>query len=183
MKLEKGRGKRTLLFLALLLSATAIVGYIVTQPPKPLGVGGIAPDFELKAVGPNGLTGEMVKLSSFRGRVVFLEFMESWCEYCRAVAPAVESIREDYEAKGVVFISVAGTHQGADAQSTAAFIRDSGTQWTYVLDSDNKIFSKYNVEATPSIFILDRNGVIVSTFSGIKSSQVMTAALDNALEV
>jgi len=184
MKPEKGRGRRVLLFLVLLLLGAAVLGYVITQPAKPpsLGPGDIAPDFELQVVGPNGLTGDKVMLSSFRGKVVSLEFMMSWCEYCRAVAPAVESIREDYEAKGVVFISVAGTSNGASAESTAAFIKEYGTQWTYVLDSDNSVFSKYHVEGTPTFFILDRDGVVVSTFSGIKASQVITSALDAALK-
>jgi peroxiredoxin len=184
MKREKSRGRRFLLFLIPLVLAITILGYVMTQPggPASVGVGDVVPDFELEVVGPDGLTGETVKLSSFRGRVVFLEFMESWCSACRGVAPAVESIRWDYEARGVVFLSVAGTHREANAESTAAFIRELGTQWTYVLDSDNKVFSRYNVEATPTFFVIDRNGVIVSTFKGVTTSEVMTSALDAALE-
>jgi thiol-disulfide isomerase/thioredoxin len=185
MKHEKGKGKRSLLFLVLLVLGIAILGYIVTQPPRPvsLGLGDIAPDFELQVVGPNGLTGETVKLSSFRGRVIFLQFMESWCSNCRWIAPAVETIREDYEARGVVFISVAGTHGGANAESTAAFIREYQTRWTYGLDSDNRVFARYNIEATPMFFIIDGNGVIVSTFKGsATTSQDLTSALDVALE-
>jgi len=184
-KREKARGKRSLLFLVPLVLGIAILGYVLTQPARPasLGAGDIAPDFELEVVGPNGLTGETVKLSSLRGRVVFLEFIESWCSACRWIAPAVESIRQDYEARGVVFISVAGTHRGANASSTAAFIRELQTQWTYVLDSDNRVFSRYNVEATPTFFIIDSNGVIVSTYKGAATtSQELTSALDAALE-
>ena len=184
MKREKGRGTRYLLFVVPLVLVIAIVGYVLTQPAQPasVGIGSIAPDFELQEVGPDGLTGETVKLSSFRGRVVFLEFMESWCSACRFVASGVESIREDYESRGVVFISVAGTHRGANAESTAAFIREYRTQWTYVLDSDNGVFSRYNVEATPMFFIIDKDGAVVSTFKGVETSEVLTSALDAALE-
>ena len=171
------------MFLIPLVLGIAILGYVVTQPAKPasLVAGDIAPDFQLGVVGANGLTGETARLSSFRGKVVFLEFMESWCSGCRWVAPAVETIREDYEVKGVVFISVAGTLRGANAESTAAFIREFGTHWTYVLDSDNTVFSKYNVEATPTFFIIDKNGVIAATYKGITTSEVFTSALDAAL--
>ena len=183
MKREKGRARRFFFFLVPLVLVIAVLGYVVTQPagPASVGVGSIAPDFELQVVGPNGLTGETVKLSSFRGRVVFLEFMESWCHVCQEVAPAVESIRWDYEPRGVVFISVAGTHRGANAESTAAFIKEYQTQWTYVLDSDNSVFSKYKIEATPTFFILDRNGVIVNTYKGVATTAVITSALDAAL--
>jgi len=183
VKRERGRGQRFLLFLIPLL-LIVIVGYIVAQPAMPasVGVGSVAPDFELQVVGPNGLTGDTVRLSSFRGKVVFLEFMESWCSTCRWVAPAVESIYEDYEARGVVFISVAGTHQGANAESTATFIKEYQTEWTYVLDSDNGVFSKYKVEGTPTFFIIGSDGVIVFTHTGVVTSEDLTSTLDAALE-
>jgi thiol-disulfide isomerase/thioredoxin len=184
VKRERGRGQRLLLFLIPLLLAIVIVGYIKMQPATPasVDVGSVAPDFELQVVGPNGLTGETVKLSSFRGKVVFLEFMESWCSTCRWVAPAVESIHEEYDGRGVVFISVAGTHRGADAESTAAFIREYQTEWTYVLDSDNGVFSKYKVEGTPTFFIVGSDGVIVFTHTGVVTTEDLTSALDVALE-
>jgi thiol-disulfide isomerase/thioredoxin len=180
---EKGRHRRYLFFLVPLVLVIAVLGYVASQPPGSASpsVGNVAPDFELEVVGPNGLTGETLKLSSLRGRVVFLEFMESWCTACREVAPAVESIREDYESKGVVFISVAGTDRGADADSTAAFIREYRTQWTYVLDSDKNIFSRYSIEGTPTFFIIDRDGVITSTYKGVTTSLVLTSALDATL--
>jgi cytochrome c biogenesis protein CcmG/thiol:disulfide interchange protein DsbE len=164
--------------------AVGVLGYVARQPagPASVGIGSVAPDFQLQVVGPNGLTGETMELSSLRGSVVFLEFMESWCHACQGVAQAVESIRWDYEPRGVVFISVAGTHSGASAESTAAFIREYQTQWTYVLDSDNSVFSRYNIESTPTFFILDGNGVVVSTFKGVTTTQVITSALDAALE-
>jgi thiol-disulfide isomerase/thioredoxin len=180
---EKGRGRRYLFFLVPLVLVIAILGYVASEPPGSAspGVGNVAPDFELEVVGPNGLTGETLKLSSLRGKVVFMEFMESWCTGCRGVAPAVESIREDYESKGVVFISVAGTDRGANATSTAAFIREYRTQWTYVLDSDGRIFSRYGIEGTPTFFIIDADGVIASTYKGVTTSVVLTTALDAAL--
>jgi thiol-disulfide isomerase/thioredoxin len=174
---------RVLIFLIPLALAVAALSYIVTQPASSVGVGSTAPDFQLQVVGPDGLTGEMAKLSSFRGNVVLLELMESWCQYCRADAPAIESLRWEYEPRGVVFISVAGTDRGATAESTAAFIKEYETQWTYVLDSDNSIFRRYNVESTPTFFILDKNGVIVSTFKGLATTEVLTSSLDAALAV
>jgi len=181
VKRETGRARRSFFFLIPIVLAIAVLGYIVTQPAASVGVGSIAPEFQLPVVGPDGLTGETVKLSSFRGRVVLLEFMESWCEYCRAVAPAVESIRWDYEPRGVAFISVAGTDRGASAESTAAFIKEYQTQWTYGLDSNKSVFPQYHIEATPTFFILDQNGVIVSKYQGVATTEVLTSALDAAL--
>ena len=183
VKREKGRAMKVLIFLIPLALGIAALSYIMAQPAGSVGIGSTAPEFQLQVVGPDGLTGETAKLSSFRGNVVLLEFMESWCPYCRADAPAVESVRWDYEPRGVVFISVAGTDSGATAESTAAFIKEYKTQWTYVLDSDNSVFRTYNVKATPTFFVLDKNGVIVSTFKGLATTEILTSSLDAALGV
>ena len=158
--------------------------YLASRPPErtSIGVGDIAPDFELQVVGPDGLTGQTAQLSSFRGSVVLLEFMVSWCPNCRAMAPAIEALREQYEPKGVVFLSVAATLEGADEKSTAAFIRDNGVHWTHVLDLDNKVFPKYNIQGTPTYFVLDRDGKITRTYQGIIPAATLSFALDTALQ-
>jgi peroxiredoxin len=180
---ERGKTKRSLLFLILLLLAVVVVGYVASQPAKPatVGVGDVAPDFELQVVGANGLTGETVKLSSLRGKVVLLEFMVSWCSTCQNMAPAIETLWEMYDPRGAVFISVAGNYRGADEKSTAAFIRDYGTSWTHVFDAEDKVFPKYSVEATPTYFIIDREGRIVSNFQGVATTEAFSSALDSAL--
>ena len=182
-KTERGIGKRALLFLIPLLLAIVVIAYVASRPAEPFSaaVGDIAPDFQLQVVGPDGLTGETVRLSSFRGKVVLLEFMVSWCGVCQRVAPALESLREEYEPRGVVFISVAGTQRGANEESTATFIKEYGSKWTYGLDSDNSVFSRYNVEATPTFFIIDANGKVASTFRGVTTTQAFSSALDAAL--
>jgi len=128
-----------------------------------------------------GLTDNMIQLSSFRGRVVVLEFMVSWCHVCQQMAPSIAYLNDKYSGQDVVFLSVAGTHSGATAESTAEFIREHGATWTHVLDSDNSVFPKYGVEATPSYFIIDGSGKILSKFQGILGTDAFSAAIDAAL--
>jgi len=161
----------------------AVLLYVLFAPAQPyiLGSGSIAPDFELPIVDSRGISDEKLLLSSLRGKVVFLEFMVSWCKVCQSMASALDSLRGAYEPRGVVFISVAGTQRGATADTTAEFIRTYGTDWTYVLDSDNSVFQKYQVEATPTFFVLDSNGKIVSRLEGLVSTQSLESILDLAL--
>ena len=93
----------------------------------------------------------------------------------------LDSLRYDYEPEGVVFISVAGTQQGATAETTAEFIRTYGTDWTYVLDSDNSIFTKYAVDSTPTFFVIGQDGKIVSRLAGIVPTASFVSALDLAV--
>jgi peroxiredoxin len=97
------------------------------------------------------------------------------------MASSVAYLNDEYSSRGVVFLSVAGTQRGASANSTAEFITQQGATWTHVLDTDGTTFPKYGVQATPTYFVIDRSGVIISTFQGIVTTDAFSAAIDAAL--
>lgn len=138
---------------------------------------GLAPDFTLPVVGPNGPTGQTLTLSAFRGKVVLLEFMEPWCPHCQNMAPVLDSLYTQYGKANVVFISVAGPWDGASASDAAGFIAKYGTSWTYVYDSSGTIFSEYGVNSTPTFFIIGSDGSVASTFQGEQTLDTLSGAL------
>jgi thiol-disulfide isomerase/thioredoxin len=141
---------------------------------------GGAPDFTLPAVNAGGLNGQTVTLSSFRGKVVLLEFMEPWCPHCQHMAPVLDSLQAQYGNGSVVFISVAGPWNGATANDAASFIHNYGTSWVYVYDSSGTVFANYRVSATPTFFIIGKNGSVLSTFQGEQTSDTLFAAISAA---
>lgn len=156
--------------------------YVLLQPSRePGSVGEVAPDFTLPVVTSSGLSNQTVTLSSFRGKVVFLEFMVSWCRVCQQMAPSVEYLNEKYTGQDVVFLSVAGTQNGASAESTAAFIGQYHATWTHALDTENSAFASYKVQATPTYLVLDRSGKILSRFQGSVATDALAKAIELAL--
>lgn len=138
---------------------------------------GLAPDFTLPIVGPNGETGQTLTLSAFRGKVVLLEFMEPWCPHCQNEAPVLASVYSEYGKQNVVFISVAGPWNGATASDAASFITQYGTNWNYVYDSSGTIFSEYGVNSTPTFYIIAPNGSVATTFTGEQTADTLSGAL------
>jgi len=139
-----------------------------------------APDFTLPAVSSGGLTGQSLTLSSFRGKVVLLEFMEPWCPHCQNMAPVLEKLYSQYGASNVVFISVSGPWQGATADDTAQFIKNYGSGWSYAYDSTGTIMSEYGVQSTPTFFIIGKDGSIVAKYDGEQSFETLAAAITAA---
>lgn len=181
-KPEKSPRRGVLVFVGIIIILLAVGGYIISQPPhQPGSLGDIAPDFTLHVVAPTGLSNQSVTLSSLRGKVVVLEFMASWCPVCQQMAPPLEYLNLKYQGQDVVFLSVATTQNGATAESTAAFMKQYNSTWTYVLDADNSVFGTYKVEATPTILVLDRSGIIVSRMQGIVATAALSDAIDHAL--
>jgi len=178
------RSKRTpvIIFASVTIIAILVGLYILSQPARAPGTtGSVAPDFQLQQVDAQGLTDNMVQLSSLRGKVVVLEFITSWCPNCQEMASSVGYLNDKYGGQDVVFLSVAGTDDRATAESTAKFIRDNYATWTHVLDTDNSVFRRYGVEATPTYFVIDRSGVIVRSFRGLVATEAFSAAIDAAL--
>jgi thiol-disulfide isomerase/thioredoxin len=145
-----------------------------------LSQSGLAPDFTLPVVGPNGLTGQTVTLSSFRGKVVLLEFMEPWCPHCQDMAPILGGLYTQYGKGNVVFLSVAGPWDGATANDAANFISKYGTGWVYVYDSTGTVFSEYGVNSTPTFYIIGTDGTVSSNLVGEQSSNTLAGALSAA---
>jgi thiol-disulfide isomerase/thioredoxin len=152
------------------------VVYTLSQP-APHPVSSAAPDFTLPIVDQNGLTGQMVTLSSFRGRVVLIEFMVPWCPHCQNMVPILEALYQQYGPQNVVFLSVSAPWNGATANDAAGFIRSYHSTWVYVYDSSGTTFSKYGVTGTPTFFILDKNGQIAYTYQGEVPSQTLATDL------
>lgn len=148
-----------------------------TQTTGSVGPGGL--DFTLPVVSSAGLTGQTLTLSSFRGKVVLLEFMEPWCPHCQDMAPVLAKLYTQY-GSNVVFLSVAGPWQGATAQDAAKFIRDYGSSWSYVYDASGSVVSEFGVNATPTFFIIGKDGSIAATYQGEQSFETLAAGLSAA---
>jgi cytochrome c biogenesis protein CcmG/thiol:disulfide interchange protein DsbE len=74
----------------------------------------VAPDFTLQNVSGQGQT----SLSSFRGKVVVLNFWASWCDPCKTEAPALEELSKMYAGK-VVVVGLDSQDDTGDARAFA----------------------------------------------------------------
>jgi cytochrome c-type biogenesis protein len=140
-----------------------------------------AADFTLPIVSGSGLTGQTLTLSSLRGKVVLLEFMEPWCPHCQDMAPVLEKLYTQYGSGNVVLLSIAGPWQGATAQDAANFIKNYGSSWSFVYDSSGSVVSEYGVSATPTFLIIGKDGSIIARYDGEQTFDTLAAGLTAAL--
>jgi peroxiredoxin len=159
---KKGLSRLEKIVVVVVLFIVIWGAYSLLQPaPTPVKTGN-APDFTLPVVNANGLTSQKISLSSFRGKVVLLEFMVPSCLHCQNVAPQIENLYQQFGSQNVVFISIAGQSPGESANDVANFIKNYRSSWIYVYDSSNTIFSAYGVQATPTFFIIGKNGQVAT---------------------
>ena len=122
-------------------------------------LGSIAPDFVLPDT-----ANRLIKLSSFRGKYVLLDFWASWCPICREAAPGVVKTYDKYTSKNVNILSVSRDKPG-DRQKWLQAIRHDGLKWTQVSDLNfwkSPVVSLYKLTALPQNFLIDPNGKIIA---------------------
>ena len=172
---KKGFSKSEKIAIPVIILIAAWVVYSLVHPNLPiqqaassttaLSSSSNALDFTLPVIGPNGPTGKSLSLSSLQGRVVILEFMEPSCPHCQTMAPILEELHQKY-GDNVTFVSIAGPWDGTTESDVAKFVKDYGSSWTYVYDSTGITVSTYGVNATPTFFVVGKNGAIVTSLQG-----------------
>jgi peroxiredoxin len=117
-----------------------------------IDVGQLAPDFELPT--PEG---ELVRLSDYRGRPVWINFWAPWCPACRTEMPRLEGFYLDHQSDDLVVLGV-GVRDSADAMRTYA--SEVGVSYPIVVDGDGAVANEYQALALPVHYWIDRDGVV-----------------------
>jgi peroxiredoxin len=126
---------------------------------KTISVGSLAPDFE-----QNDTSGVPVKLSSFRGKYVLVDFWASWCQPCRADNPNLVRCFNKYKDRNFTVLGVS-LDRPNDREKWLKAIHDDGLVWTNVSDLafwKNAAAKLYGVHAIPQNYLVDPSGKIIA---------------------
>jgi thiol-disulfide isomerase/thioredoxin len=117
-------------------------------------VGRTAPEVTVTPVKPIG----DVKLSSFRGKVVLLDFWATWCGPCKMLMPYLSEMQTKYGEKGFVVLGITG-----DSVGTAAQFKREHPEVEYDFYSDPKLAANkaFKVYQLPTTILIDRHGQVV----------------------
>jgi thiol-disulfide isomerase/thioredoxin len=117
-----------------------------------------ADDFELSS-----LTGGKVKLSSYRGRVVFLNFWATWCPPCRAEMPSMERLHALLRDRGLEIVAVDLQEPKDTVQK---FVKDNALTFTILLDPQAAVGGAWGAQSIPTTYLIDRKGAILARSVG-----------------
>ena len=102
--------------------------------------------------------GNTVRLSDYRGKVVFLNFWATWCRTCVIEMPAMENLHRRLKDKDFVMVAI---NLQESPEQVKAFFEKFKLSFTALLDSSGEVGSGFAVRALPTTFILDKQGRII----------------------
>lgn len=125
---------------------------------KRVTIGNPAPDFV-----STDTSGKSIRLSSFQGKYVLLEFWANWCVPCRQQSPHLVEMYKKYSDKGFTIIQYS-VDEKKDEEKWKAAIRKDQLTWTQIADLngfENKVSKLYGVQPIPDNFLIDPSGKII----------------------
>ena len=130
--------------------------------PEIATVGLPAPDFSLPAH-----DGSTQSLSSFKGKVVVLEWFNKDCPFVlkHYDTKNMQNLQKELTEKGVVWLTMSSSGEGKQgfmtAEDATKTVAEKGAAPNFVLlDHDGVVGKKYAAKTTPHMYVIDANGVL-----------------------
>ncbi|HEX7786128.1 MAG TPA: TlpA disulfide reductase family protein [Methylomirabilota bacterium] len=106
-------------------------------------------------------------LAEQQGKVVLIYFWATWCGYCRRELPAaVEKVVR--QRKGQPF-TVLAVNVEEPRDLVAAYVRETGITPPVLLDRSGEVARAYRVTATPTTYLIGRDGRLVARAAGTRA--------------
>ena len=108
------------------------------------------------------INSEPLKLKGLRGRVVLIEFWTFGCYNCRNTLPHIKDWDNRYREKGLTVIGVHSPEFAEEriVENLRRQVASLEIRYPVVSDNDYETWKAYNVEAWPTVFLLDKQGRI-----------------------
>ena len=152
-------------FIALALGGLLIASVLACRRAGKNAVLEPAPDFSL-----TDLSGQSIKLSEYRGKVLLLDFWATWCEPCKTEIPHFIDMQNRYATQGLQVIGISMDDEEkpvhdfqqqfkmnypvaiGNAKLAESYGGILGLPITFVIDRQGRIYKRHIGQTEPSVF-------------------------------
>jgi thiol-disulfide isomerase/thioredoxin len=127
-------------------------------------VGKALPQIDLETTDGGRFTTQKAK-----GKVTYLTFFASWCGSCKRELPELNDWVDKYAGQGFQVVAV-----GVDrvSEQSKKYVEQFGPKYAVALDPEAKTMGLFDINAMPTSFIVDKNGVVRHREVGFKQDEV-----------
>lgn len=146
-------------------AAIFLLCVLVSKVALGLQQGFPVPNFVLPALVNVPADAQGLKLSDYRGKVVYIDFWASWCIPCRVSLPALRELHTKYSARGFEVIAINMDEDDVDA---LRFLKTFPVNYPIVRDPTGLVAESYELKSMPHAFIIDKTGKLRHVHEGFK---------------
>lgn len=148
----------------------------IYQRLKALQDGTLIPEFSF-----SDLNGEMVKLSDFKGRYVYIDIWATWCGPCMYEMPYLRKLEDTLANKNIAFVSICKDDY---KQNWERSIKKSGSKSVQLFaeEGNDKFFKDFIVNSIPRFILIDKDGKIINSNAKRPSDPALLSQLELLLK-
>lgn len=122
-----------------------------------------------------------LKIEDLKGKVTLIDFWASWCKPCRQSVPSYNKIAAKYKDKGVQILAINEDENVADLEK---FLKEVPADFPVFRDPGKEMGKTFQVNALPTLFILNRNTKVVAMVKGYspKNEEFLEKQIGEALK-
>jgi len=128
-----------------------------------------------------GLDGRPLSTADFAGKTIVVNLWGPWCPPCRAEAPDLNRVAQEYASKGVQFVGV--LTRTKDPATAIAFNRAKGITYPSFTDQGGKLelgfIDSLPTQAIPTTWIIDAKGRVAARLIDKVSASTLANLIDD----
>jgi thiol-disulfide isomerase/thioredoxin len=113
------------------------------------------------AVSGKGLTGGVVDLAKFRGKVVLIQYWATWCEPAKIDMAVLKDMMKKYGGS----FAVVGVNLDTDPKALNAYLAEARLPWPQIYEEgglDSRPANQLGILTLPTMILVDQQGKVVN---------------------
>ncbi|PIW59582.1 TlpA disulfide reductase family protein [Shewanella sp. CG12_big_fil_rev_8_21_14_0_65_47_15] len=106
---------------------------------------------------------QVISLSEFKGKVVYVDFWASWCGPCRKSFPWMNAMQQKYRDQGLAVVAI---NLDTDQALADEFLKQVPAQFTVRFNPEGDVARSFDLLGMPSSFMFNRQGQLVQSHVG-----------------
>ncbi len=137
-------------------------------------IGAAAPAFSLPALGG----GSPIELANEVGHVVVVEFWATWCKPCAITTPHIDGLFTKLGGQGLRVIGISDEDPG----DISTFLATHKVSYALALDAHGAASGAYLIQGLPTIFVIDKTGLVQFTAVGVPDFGELDAVITRLMK-